>query len=149
MNTNTNLDLTAFRTRRAGRFSLSTPVRYGDLDPNGHVNHMRYLAYLEECRLAHRRALDSHLDLPAQLGWPVGGLTIRYLTSLQYPATATVELAPVRIGRTSFTLGYGIFDGEHCVALAHSQTVCIDLDAGGSAPLPENVATYLEAQMNA
>ena len=145
---NTEPDLTSFRTRREGRFSFSTPVRYGDLDPNGHVNHMRYLAFLEECRLAHRRALDASLSLSPHLGWPVGGLTIRYLTSLQYPATATVETAPVRVGRTSFTLGYGIFDGEACVALAHSQTGCSDRSAGGSAPLPEPLAARLLSEMD-
>ena len=117
-----DLDLTAFRTRSTERFSLTTPVRYGDLDPNGHVNHMQYLAFLEECRLAHRRALDGALGLPSHLGWPVGGLSIRYISSLTYPGSATVELAPIRIGRTSFTLGYGIFDGDQCMAVGYSQT---------------------------
>lgn len=137
------IDLAPFRARRAGRYLFTTPVRYGDLDPNRHVNHMRYLAYLEECRLAHRRDMDASLGLPGHLSWPVGGLTIRYIASLTYPGEAIVECAPVRIGRTSFTLGYGIFDGENCMATAHSQSVCLDTSLGRSVPLTENILGFL------
>ena len=142
-----DLDVASFRTRSADRFVFTSVVRYGDLDPNGHVNHMRYLAYLEECRLAHRRQLDAELDLPSHLGWPVGGLTIRYLMSLLYPGEAIVEAAPIRIGRTSFTLGYGIFSGQDCVALAYSQSVCLDNQTGRTVPLPKAVVEKLTATM--
>jgi acyl-CoA thioester hydrolase len=32
-------------------------VRYGDLDPQGHVNNARYLTYLEQARIGYIRHL--------------------------------------------------------------------------------------------
>ena len=32
------------------RFSISIPVRYSDLDAQGHVNHARYFSFMEEAR---------------------------------------------------------------------------------------------------
>ena len=98
---------------------------------------------------AHRRALLGTCDVPPHLTWPVGGLTIRYLGSLLYPEEAVVECAPLALGRTSFTLGYGIFRGDTCTTVAHSQTICLDPHAGRSVPLPGDVVEELTRQMNA
>jgi acyl-CoA thioesterase FadM len=56
----------------------------------------------------------------------------------------TVELAPIHVGRTSFTLGYGIFDRAGCVAVALNRSVCIDRSTGGKLALSENVAIRLQ-----
>src|SRR6202035_194699 len=103
------MNLDPFHISNPARFRIETAIRYSDLDPNEHVNHARYLIYLEEARLAFRRLLDRELRLPNGVPWPIAELTIRYLRSASYPATLTVELAPIHVGRTSFTLGYGIF----------------------------------------
>jgi acyl-CoA thioester hydrolase len=142
-----DFDLSAFRTRSPTRFTLTMAVRYGDLDPNGHVNHMLYLAFLEECRLAHRRDLDVRLQMDEKLGWPVGGLNIRYIASLTYPGDAVIESAPIKIGRTSFTLGYGIYRGDTVMALAYSQTVCIDNRLGRSVRLPDALVQDIKEEM--
>lgn len=139
--------LDAFRTANAGRFAATTAVRYEDLDINGHVNHARYLAYIEECRLALRRHLNTALSLSEDLGWVIGAITIRYHRSVLYPATVRVETRPIQIGRTSFTLGYGLYDGEHCAVTASSRSVCLDRRTGQPVPLPDALAQDLHIRM--
>ena len=52
------MSLDQFLTSDPARFRVTVEIRYADLDPNEHVNHARYLIYLEEARLAYRRLLD-------------------------------------------------------------------------------------------
>ena len=137
--------LDVFRAPDGARFITNTTIRYEDLDVNGHVNHARYLAYIEECRLALRRHFNDKLSLPPTLGWAVGALSIRYHRSVLYPATVRVETRPIHVGNTSFTLGYGLFDGEHCAVTASSRSVC--LRDGRSTPLPPELAAELRARL--
>jgi acyl-CoA thioester hydrolase len=130
------MTLEPFQVQDASRFRVETEIRYADLDPNEHVNHARYLIYLEEARLAYRRLLDREIGLPEHVTWPIAELTIRYLRSASYPGRLTVELAPVHVGRTSFTLGYGIFDLAGCVAVASNRSVCVDRSTGRPMPIP-------------
>lgn len=139
------MNLDPFHVADHRRFTITAEIRYADLDPNDHVNHARYLIYLEECRLAFRRLLDRELGLPEQVTWPIAELTIRYIRSAAYPGSLRVELAPIHVGRTSFTLGYGIFDTAGCVAVALNRSVCVDRESGGKVPLtPELVRRLRE-----
>ena len=140
-------DLEPFLIRDPTRFRIETAIRYADLDPNGHVNHARYLIYLEEARLAFRRALARDPGLPEDVTWPVAELTIRYRRSATYPGIITVELAPVHIGRTSFTLGYGVHDQEGCVVTAMNRSVCVDQASNRAVPIPEAIAARLRGMM--
>jgi acyl-CoA thioester hydrolase len=132
-----------FQARDPGRFHVEIEIRYSDLDPNEHVNHARYLIYLEEARLAFRRLLNDEYGLPEDVTWPIAELTIRYLRSATYPGSVTVELAPIDVGRTSFTLGYGVFDRDGCVAIAMNRSVCVDRATGGKVAIPQAVAARL------
>jgi acyl-CoA thioester hydrolase len=137
------MSLDPFRISNPARFRIEAEIRYSDLDPNEHVNHARYLIYLEEARLAFRRQLDDELGLPDGVTWPIAELTIRYLRSASYPGTLTV-VAPIHVGRTSFTLGYGIFDRTGCVAVALNRSVCVDRSTGKKLALSESVAGRLQ-----
>jgi acyl-CoA thioester hydrolase len=137
------MSLDSFLVSDQSRFRVEAEIRYSDLDPNGHVNHARYLIFLEEARLAFRRLLDRELGLPDQVTWPIAELTIRYRRSAVYPGTLTVELAPIHVGNTSFTLGYGIFDTKGCVSVASNRSVCVDRVSGRPIPIEEAVATRL------
>ena len=134
--------LLPFHAADATRFAVETAVRYDDLDPNRHVNHARYLTYLEECRLALRRYLNEHLQLPETLGWAVGALSIQYRRAVLYPAIVRTDTAPIAVGRTSFTLGYGIFTGYIMVAVASTRSVCLD-ETGRPTPLPDALKQWL------
>lgn len=142
-NAATSVDLDAFCQRSAARFQIIVATLYGDLDPNGHVNHARYLAYLEECRLAVRRELSAADPFASGYSWPIAELTIRYISPLFYPQQVVIELAPFAIGRTSYTLGYGIHAGDRCCAVALTRTVRIDNATGKPVPIPDALASRL------
>ena len=131
-----------FQIQSPARFSVLATVRYEDLDPNRHVNHAKYLTYLEECRLALRRFVNAELKLPDTLGWAVGALSIQYRRAILYPATITIETAPTQIGRTSFTLGYGIYDTQGVNAVASTRSVCLN-EEGRPTPLPDALRDWL------
>ncbi len=137
------MNLDPFLVSDPNRFRTRSEIRYSDLDPNEHVNHARYLIYLEEARLAFRRLLDRELGLPESVTWPIAELTIRYRRSAEYPGVLTVELAPIHVGRTSFSLGYGIYDDSGCVAVAMNRSVCVDRETSRPNPIAENVAVRL------
>ena len=132
------MNLDPFQLPHPRRFRFEAAIRYSDLDPNEHVNHARYLIYLEEARLALRRQLDRDFGLPETVTWPIAELTIRYRRSAEYPGSLTIELAPIHVGRTSFTLGYGIFDRDGCVAVALNRSVCVDRATGRPVPIPRS-----------
>ncbi len=134
--------LDAFRRRCAARFSVTVAALYSDLDTNGHVNHARYLGYLEECRLAFRREMMTDAVLEGR-AWPIAELTIRYIAPLFYPQRIVVELAPIAIGRTSYTLGYGIHTDEHCCAVALTRIVSVDTSTNKPSALPKAFAEQL------
>jgi acyl-CoA thioester hydrolase len=137
------MNIDSFQQSDPGRFRIESEIRYSDLDPNQHVNHARYLIYLEEARLAFRRFLDHEPGLPDHVTWPIAELTIRYRRSAGYPGTLLVELAPIHVGRTSFSLGYGIFDRDGCVAVAMNRSVCVDRGTGLPMPIEPPVAARL------
>lgn len=137
------MNLDSFLIADPRRFRIDAEIRYSDLDPNEHVNHARYLIYLEEARLAFRRLLDRELGLPESVSWPIAELTIRYRRSAVYPGTLTVELAPIHVGRTAFSLGYGIFDVDGCVAVAMNRSVCVDRGTSRPVPIADDVGARL------
>jgi hypothetical protein len=60
-------------------FYYPIEVRYGDLDPQGHVNNAKYLTYMEQARVAYIRRLgvwkgDSFLDIGIILADAAGHL---------------------------------------------------------------------------
>jgi acyl-CoA thioester hydrolase len=76
-------------------------VRFGDLDPRGHINNVAYFAYLETARVEFLRALRPS---------PIGSLVVARAECdflVEIPGRARqvdVTVAVEAIGRTSFTL---------------------------------------------
>ena len=121
---------------------ITVPVRWGDMDAFGHVNNAKYFTYCESARIAYFEAIG----LGAQAKTPDHGpsvvtATCNFRRQVHYPAILEVGARTVKIGRTSFTLEYGIFfhSTEDLVADGSSVVVWVDYGAGRSAPLPESL----------
>ena len=134
--------LTAKLLHRAA-FRWITPVstRFQDVDANGHVNHGVFPAYIEEARLAMRRELLGTGE--ADRGWVIAALAIQYIKPLLYPAPVEVGVGLIGTGRTSFRLGYGLFAGQSCAAVAETRSVYVDKATGKSVLLPEDFAARI------
>lgn len=103
-------------------------MRFADIDMLGHVNHARYLGYLEEAHLAFITSSEGP-------GFPLTGVIIArweidYVHSaVLSPEPLTVSLWVNHVGRTSFALGYTLEQDGQVAARASSVIVSYDHSA--------------------
>lgn len=119
-------------------------ARYGDLDPNGHVNNGAINAFFEEGRVAFRREGLAARCENVLKGFVVAHFSVDYLAPLGYPCEVEVGTAVTRIGRSSFRLAQAVFDGGRCVARAEVVSVHTDPGTGKSVPLSPELSAALE-----
>ncbi|MEM7357429.1 MAG: thioesterase family protein [Acidobacteriota bacterium] len=121
---------------------ITALVRWGDMDAFGHVNNAKYFTYCESARIAYFEALGIELDRSVIRHAPaVVTATCNFLRQVHHPATLEVGARTTQLGRSSFTLEYGIFlEGtDELVADGSSVVVWVDYEAEKSAPLPEDL----------
>lgn len=126
-------DIAAFPTHRR----LQT--RVSDLDGNGHLNAIRIGHFYEDARAAFHVATGRHGGRVL-----VAQLTLRYLAEGRWPEDAEVGTGVVRIGRSSFVMGQGLFQAGRCIGLC--ETVLVHTGGGGPSPLPESYRQVLAPQ---
>jgi acyl-CoA thioester hydrolase len=129
--------LVRFANPDAMAFWSEEKVRYQDLDANGHINNAAYLSFMEAARLEFRASIVARFPGERFGSWVIGTAAIKFLKSAHYPGVIRIGIAPLNVGRTSFTLGYGIFQSETCVAVAGTRSVQLDRETGQPAPLPD------------
>ena len=119
-------------------YRLSDNVRFGDLDPNQHVNNAVYATYFETGRVTLMK--DRSLGLiPEGLTWIMVRLDIHFRAELRWPGKIELGLAVTKLGRTSVTFEQAVFSEETCVASAQAVTVLIDERTRKPAPLTNDV----------
>jgi acyl-CoA thioester hydrolase len=123
------------------RFYHPIEVRYGDLDPQGHVNNARYLTYLEQARIAYIHQLGlwkggSFLDV----GVILADAKIAFKEPIQYGQPVRVGVRVSRLGGKSLTMEYQIEDSGDGRVLATGSSVLVayDYHQGRSLPLPDD-----------
>ena len=106
-------------------YRLNDNVRFGDLDPNQHVNNAVYATYFETGRVTLMK--DRSLGLmPEGLAWIMVRLDIHFRAELRWPGTIDLGLGVTKLGRTSVTFEQVVFSEGNCVASAQAVTVLID-----------------------
>jgi len=106
-------------------YRLSDNVRFGDLDPNQHVNNAVYATYFETGRVTLMK--DRSLGLmPEGLAWIMVRLDIHFRAELRWPGKIELGLGVTKFGRTSVTFEQVVFSAGQCVASARAVTVLID-----------------------
>lgn len=130
--------------RAAYRHWVSERVRFSDTDAMGHVNNVAVAAYVESGRVALGTALAEHADASMR-GFILARLAIDYRGELHYPGDVDVGSRVVRIGRTSYTVATGVFDGDRCTAIAEG--VLVMLGEEGPAPISGAFRAELERRL--
>ena len=128
------------------RFYHPIEVRYGDLDPQGHVNNASYLTYLEQARIAYIRHLGlwkskSFLDV----GIILADAQITFQKPILFHDLIQVGVKITRLGNKSLTMQYQI-EGIECGELfAGASTVLVTYDypRHASISIPENWRTTI------
>lgn len=122
------------------RFYLPITVRYGDLDPQGHVNNARYLTFMEQARVSYARQLglwqgDSFLNF----GMIMADVHVTFRAAILWGQDIRVGMRISRLGTKSMDSLYVIEDapGGHILADGSSVLVAYDYHAQSTIPIPD------------
>ena len=122
------------------RFHIPIEVRYGDLDPQWHVNNARYLSFLEQARMSYlvQLGLWDGQDFN-RLGLIVADIHISYLAPMLIFHKYRLDQRVARLGNKSLIFEYQLVDeasGER-MATAEAVMVAYDYDSHSSIPVPD------------
>lgn len=116
-------------------------VRYGDLDPQWHVNNARFNTYIEQARYDYLAALGlwDGEDF-FKCGVIVADVHIAYLAPIALGQKVRVDIRVARLGNKSFTFEYQIVDDETGQVFGRAETVMVAYDyyAKTSIPIPDD-----------
>lgn len=121
----------------------SAQIRYADLDRQGHVNNAVFATYSEIGRVAFMYDPDRPLA-PQGTSFVIARLVIDFRAELFWPGTVEIGTGVLKIGRSSFTLAQGMFNGGRLVATTESSIVLVDGQTRRSTPLPSSALAALE-----
>jgi acyl-CoA thioester hydrolase len=119
---------------------VTDTVRFSDQDAVGHVNNVSIAAYVETGRVSHGYQ-QVHDAVDEDEGFVLAHLGIDYRRESYFPGEIRVGSRVLRIGRTSYTLGHGVFKDGVCIATAR----CVLVHRRGRAPAP--IAGRLQARL--
>jgi len=111
-------------------------VRFGDLDPQGHVNQAVFLTYFESGRVAMFRDPDLGIGVPG-LTFVMVRMEVDYIRELHWPGQLEIGTGVAEFGRSSFKVAQAIFRDGSCVATGRATLVCMDVKTRKSTPLPQ------------
>src|SRR5580658_7445207 len=117
-------------------------VRYADTDRQGHVNNAVFATFIESGRAA--ILYDPAKPLaPAGASFFSARLLVDFLAEIRWPADVAIGTSVLRIGRSSVTLGQGLFVDNRCVATAETVIVLMDDATRKSRPFPDETRAEL------
>jgi len=129
----------------AYRFWVAEHVRFADLDMLGHVNNKAYATYFESGRIAYFASCGIN-DGP-KVGMAMVRLEIDYRKEITFPATLRVGVRPLKLTRSTLTLGCAIFNGDVCASTSVSTAVRFDPVARKSTPFSDAERAAIEADL--
>jgi acyl-CoA thioester hydrolase len=123
-------------------FPYDVTVRFSDTDAMGHINHARFLSYLEDARIALFTSLADSYGIEGgdliSRGAIVARVECDYVRPLYLrPEPVRVSTWVEKIGRSSFTLAYTIEQDGQIAARATSVIVGYDYAAERTRPLSD------------
>lgn len=113
-------------------------VRYGDLDPQGHVNNAKYLTYFEQARLAYwmQLGLFSKNQSFMELGIILADVHITYLAPVYHWQNIQVGVRVSKIGNKSMVWEQNIVDADASQELAKGEIVIVAYDYRSQKTIP-------------
>ena len=119
------------------RFYHPIEVRYGDLDPQGHLNNAKYLTYMEQARISYVKHLGlwnsaSFMDV----GIILADIHITFLAAVQFGQPVRVGVRVSRLGNKSMDMHYSIEDAGSGEELASGFSVVVAYDYHNKQTIP-------------
>lgn len=109
-------------------YTHGCPMRWGDMDVQGHINNAAYLDYLQEARVAFLLSGSPVLHQLLDSGVLVVSHQLEYLKPVAFSERPlAIKLWVDAIGGSRFSIGYEVFDGDDLAARARTAVVPFDL----------------------
>ncbi len=115
-------------------------VRYGDLDPQGHVNNAKFLTYMEQARVFYLKQLKlweggSFHDM----GVILADVQLTFKKAVQFGDPLRIGVRITHIGNKSMTSEYRIEDARDASLFASGSSVLVAYDYHNqrSIPIPQ------------
>jgi len=112
------------------RFYHPIEVRYGDLDPQGHVNNAKHLTYFEQARIHYmiELGLFTRDQSFMQIGVIVADVHITYLEPIYFGQNIKVGVHAARLGSKSMTWEQNIVDIDTNREAARGEVIIVTYD---------------------
>jgi acyl-CoA thioester hydrolase len=123
------------------RFYHPIEVRYGDLDPQGHLNNAKFVTFFEHARLQYIKRLglfregQSFMDM----GIILADVHIAYKKPVEWWTPVKVGVRTMKIGNKSMTVEQCVVhaETEELYAIGEVVMVAYDYHAGKTLPIPQ------------
>ena len=126
-------------------------VRYGDLDPQGHLNNAKYLTFIEQARINYIKHLGlweggSFMDI----GIILADVHIRFKSSIEFGQPVRVGARISSIRNKSLDMEYQIEDNQtgDVLSTASSVLVAYDYRRQETIPVPQKWRRVITAYEN-
>jgi len=112
------------------RFYHPIEVRYGDLDPQGHVNNAKHLTYFEQARIQYMIQLGLFTKDQSfmKIGVILADVHITYFEPIYFGQNIKVGVHVARFGSKSMTWEQNIVDADTGKELAKGEVVIVTYD---------------------
>jgi acyl-CoA thioester hydrolase len=113
-------------------------VRYGDLDPQGHVNNAKHLTYFEQARIHYMIQLGLFTKDQSfmQIGVIVADVHITYLEPIYFGQDIKVGVHAAKLGSKSMTWEQNIVDADTGRELARGEVIIVTYDYKDEKTIP-------------
>jgi acyl-CoA thioester hydrolase len=105
-------------------------VRYGDLDPQGHVNNAKQLTFFEQARIAYMINLELFTRGQSfmEIGVILADVHITYLEPIYFGQNIKVGVRALKIGNKSMTWEQNIVDADTGKELTRGEVILVTYD---------------------
>ena len=122
------------------RFYQPVEVRYGDLDPQGHVNNAKHLTYFEQARIAYLLELGLFTKDQSfmEMGVILADVHITYLEPVYFGQNIKVGVHIAKLGNKSMKWKQNIIDADTGKEIAKGEIIMVTYDyrEGQTIPIP-------------
>lgn len=132
------------------RFYHPTEVRYGDLDPQGHVNNAKFLTFFEQARVQYflEMGLFHQGDSFTDIGIILADVHLTFHAPILWGTPIKAGARVSRLGNKSLTIEQEVVHAESGQQFASGAVVLVTYDyhSGQSIPIPadwrEKISIY-------
>jgi acyl-CoA thioester hydrolase len=124
------------------QFHHPIEVRYGDLDPQGHLNNAKFLTFFEQGRIHYLRHLGLFTEGQSfmDIGVILADIHIAFKKPVEWGTPVKVGVRTIKIGNKSMTVEQSVVHAETGEVFATGEVVMVTYDyhTGKSIPIPQD-----------